>query len=64
MNKYGLFGIGKLINFAVDQIVANCHCIFYTAYLMDNFPVLSIALAHEVFDDIPQVAETSKITMD
>ena len=70
-----VFGIGNLVNAidkeTVEQIVLNCHCIFNTEYLMDNFPVLSFSLAqkilsiiNEVFGDLQEVAETSNIVLE
>lgn len=74
-NITSVFGIGELVSSidkeTVEQIVANCNYIFDIKYLMDKFPILSVALAtevlsivNEVFGDVQEVAETSKMVVE
>ena len=74
-NITSVFGIGELVSSidkeTVEQIVANCNYIFDIKYLMDKFPILSVALAkevlsivNEVFGDVQEVAETSKMMVE
>lgn len=63
--------VDSLDHETVDSIVDNCQYIFSIDYLLDNFPILSHALAHEilivvneVFEDIEEAVQCSKIQLE
>ena len=69
-----IFGMGALVNSldseTVETIVDKCQYIFSIDYVLDNFPILSHALAHEivviineVFGDIEEAVQSSQIQL-
>ena len=63
--------VDSLDHETVDSIVDNCQYIFSIDYLLDNFPILSHALEHEilivvneVFEDIEEAVQCSKIQLE